>query len=245
MVTAASRPNHTHRFEIKGTRGTCKCGEIREYIYSSNPRDNTFKVIQAGDPNYQDEKRQIAVDHTDEIMAELAGSTAKPTENMPKNIPEKPQSEAKPEEATAKNAEMLVNKSLPPKPQGYIAIRKWIDENKDAILIDLAAIGERRTREKWGISSTALRNARIRWGIYKAKTQTATLSTEEADSVPEKAEAVTDTFEDPADALAFESAINIDITWDFLNSLGDEDFNRLWAAVGVIVQVQAKKRVEG
>ena len=225
MVTAASRPNHTHRFEIKGTRGTCKCGEIREYIYSSNPRDNTFKVIQAGDPNYQDEKRQIVVDHTDEIMAELTGSTAKPMENMPKN--------------------------MPPKPKGTVAVRKWIDENKDASIADLSTIGERRTREKWGIKSTALRNARIRWGIYKAKTQTATLSTEEADSVPEKAEkvtpkpeAATGTLDDLAGELALDSAINIDITWDFLNSLGDEDFNRLWAALGVIVQVQAKKRVE-
>ncbi|MCK9526716.1 MAG: hypothetical protein M0R49_12430, partial [Limnochordia bacterium] len=60
----------------------------------------------------------------------------------------------------------------------------------------------------------------------------------------EKAGKVTGTLDDLAGELALDSAINIDITWDFLNSLGDEDFNRLWAALGVIVQVQAKKRVE-
>ncbi len=227
MVTAAAK-QHAHKFEIKSlgngvTRGTCKCGEIREY--SGYGRDAHFKVIKQGDPYYQDEKRQIVVDHTDEIMAELTGSTAKPMENMPKN--------------------------MPPKPKGTVAVRKWIDENKDAIIADLSTIGERRTREKWGFKPTALRNAKIRWGIYKAKTPAATFipseaesSTEKAEKVTPKPETATDTLEDPADALAFESAINIDITWDFLNSLGDEDFNRLWAALGVIVQVQASKRVE-
>lgn len=231
MVTAASRPNHTHRFEIKGTRGTCKCGEIREYIYSSNPRDNTFKVIQAGDPNYQDEKRQIVVDHTDEIINELTGSTVKPTENMTENMPD---------DSKDDNSGKIITHDRPNNRDGY---RKWMDERKDQILKDYNTMGIRDFLHRWHITSATWKHLKERWGVAGKLPRKANKKAKaQADSLPtEKAGKVTDTL----DELALDSAINIDITWDFLNSLGDEDFNRLWAAVGVIVQVQAKKRVEG
>ena len=47
-IVAATKPSHAHKFEIKGNRGYCPCGEIREYSYEDNIAKNGVKVIQAG-----------------------------------------------------------------------------------------------------------------------------------------------------------------------------------------------------
>ena len=244
MVTAAKPKQHSHSFHVENmgkgvARGTCKCGEIREY--SGYGKEATAKVIQVGDPGYKDEKRKAIIeDRTDEIIAELTGSVAKPAENIPENIPEKP--------------------------IGTVAVRKWINDNKDAILIDLATIGEAKTRRKWNIKATAMRNAKIRWGIHEAgkRTQKRLSSTEKAEPSTEKPETVTektepstqkaeplgnfaDTMDDrlgtpSADPKpATDLAISIELSWEIVNSLDDEEFDRMWAALGVVFQVYGRK----
>jgi len=52
MVTAAPPKTHAHKFEIKGTRGICPCGEIREY--SGDGKDMAMAVVQKGNPDYKD-----------------------------------------------------------------------------------------------------------------------------------------------------------------------------------------------
>lgn len=247
MVTAAKPKQHSHSFQIENmgkgvARGTCKCGEIREY--SGYGREATAKVIQAGDPDYKDEKRKAIIeDRTDEIIAELTGSVAKPAENIPENIPEKP--------------------------IGTVAVRKWINDNKDAILIDLATIGGAKTGRKWNIKPTAMRNAKIRWGIHEAgkRTQKRLSSTEKAKSSTQKPETSTgkaepstekaeplgnfaDTMDDrpgtpsAAPKPITDPAISIELGWGIVNSLDDEEFDRVWAAIGVVFQMCGRKGME-
>lgn len=200
MVTAAKPKQHSHSFQIENigkgvARGTCKCGEIREY--SGYGKEATIKVIQAGDPNYQDGKRQIVVDHTDEIINELTGSTTKPAENIPDNIPEKPQVEAKPTEAPAQNAEILANTSgkiithdRPNNREGYW---KWMDEHKGQVLKDYQDMGIRDFLLRWHITTVTWKKLKERWNITGKRTRGIDrTATQPAPSVSQKPENVSE-----------------------------------------------------
>lgn len=135
MVMAEPKPKHSHLFHIDRNRGTCACGEIREYIEGDNPKENSFKVLQHGDTNY--------VDHV-----------AKPMENITHNIPVLPHSEANktPSLAGVPGGKPVVEK-WPTKP----SLRKqWLLKHRQEIISDRVKMGEVATAAKWGISKKAL-----------------------------------------------------------------------------------------
>jgi hypothetical protein len=231
MVTAVPTKQHSHTFQMENigkgiNRGTCKCGEIREY--SGYGKEATAKVIQAGDPDYKGEKRKAIIeDRTDEIIAELTGSATKPAEDTLQ------------------------------KPASSQLVRKWIDQNKDAIMADLARLGGKGTGRKWGIKDTAMRNAKIRWGLLTPKTQKPEPAAQKPDAPTSKHESVPEPLGNFADTITASQpvappatkdgsdiAISINLGWDFITSLDDEEFDRVWQAVGVVFQMYGRKVLE-
>lgn len=158
MVTAAARPKHTHTFQMANVgkdinRGTCKCGEIREY--TGYGRDATFTVIQTGNPDYEDRKPQIVVDHTDEIIKELT-SKPEPAGNIP----------------------------LKPNKGGCFPRDRHaeIEAHADEIIKDLKELGTSATQAKWGISNGGMYSFCKRHGIPTNRTKPSTEKTEPSKS---------------------------------------------------------------
>lgn len=55
MVMAAVKNKHAHKFEVDSHgKGSCPCGEVREYMQVGPLKDLSYTVLQAGDPNYQE-----------------------------------------------------------------------------------------------------------------------------------------------------------------------------------------------
>jgi hypothetical protein len=77
MVMASIIPKHVHNFDMVKNRGTCKCGEIRDFITGENLKDSKVEIIQHGNPNYQVNHPAIK----DSNPAKLEG-------NIPNNTPE-------------------------------------------------------------------------------------------------------------------------------------------------------------
>jgi hypothetical protein len=65
--------------------------------------------------------------------------------------------------------------SVPQRPANQYEMRRYYDENKDAILADLAALGEVEMRRKWNISQATWKTTQrgtivglaVRWGLAK------------------------------------------------------------------------------
>ncbi len=56
--------------------------------------------------------------------------------------------------------------TIPPKPRGVVAISRYFDANKEWILADVAALGEKETKKKWSIkSSSTWVNLKKKWGL--------------------------------------------------------------------------------
>lgn len=61
--------------------------------------------------------------------------------------------------------------------------KKYYDNNKEAILADLDALGRRKTLKKWGIPTSTLAGLEKRWGRSAAKTSAAEAPTHGAGGV--------------------------------------------------------------
>jgi hypothetical protein len=80
MVTAVKPKQHSHSFQIENmgkgvARGTCKCGEIREY--SGYGREATAEVIQTGDPDFRDSQPAKSPENITEKSLSETGNTVK------------------------------------------------------------------------------------------------------------------------------------------------------------------------
>lgn len=79
--------------------------------------------------------------------------------------PKKEIHHVEPADKTDVKIDRIFDKPVPPKPKGTKSIRQWIDDNKALILSDIERLGTEGTLERWHIKRTAIRNAKIRWGL--------------------------------------------------------------------------------
>ena len=132
MVTAAPPKTHAHRFEIIKNRGTCKCGEIREY--TGEGRDSTFRVIQPGEQDFKDSPGQPVTNPVEKLTETV---TREETPVIKAQIvPPKPET-------------VPASTKLSPPSTPY-ARMKWIKEHREEILADFVKMGRQTTQDKWG-----------------------------------------------------------------------------------------------
>jgi hypothetical protein len=150
MVMPAIKPLHTHKFEINSRGlGRCQCGEVRQYVSNGNMKDNSYRIIEAGDPNYKDPAVPLS-------PFTPAPTAAKPVENITNNIYQKEQIEANSTAKTDKNAEMLVKPAVeqyPIMPRERLQFRL---KHRKEILHDIDTIGKKATQDKWGLTKKSI-----------------------------------------------------------------------------------------
>jgi len=70
---------------------------------------------------------------------------------------------------------------IPPRPSSRYHMKKYYDDNKEAILKDLGRLGEKEMRRRWGISQATwkcnsyygeTKGLAVRWGLVKPETST-------------------------------------------------------------------------
>jgi len=243
MVTAAPKLKHTHIFEIKGHIGTCPCGEQREYIEAGNLKDSTFRVIRAGDPNY--------VDPPGALNSFITPPVSKPA----------------PVTASATSeTEQPKGDTVPPKPHNRSEITAYYKANKARILADFNALGNEGVKAKWQISDGTWIKLKREWlgdeainKVYahrikmaRERKKAGMPSSPEEKPAPEPAAEKTgtpamkvgDIPQEPKRITDPDIAISMSISWKFFNSLNDQDFCNVWAAIGVIFRVKGRKMGE-
>jgi len=132
-MVMAVKIQHAHKFAVNGNQGICKCGEIREFIWSGG--NSTYKVICTGDPDYKDPVTN--------------------TELKEDPIPPKP--------TISNNNTELKEDPIPPKPTNNWEIKEYYDKNRARILADREKFGQTEAEKKWKMGVNTFKNLEKRW----------------------------------------------------------------------------------
>lgn len=232
MVTAAPAAKHIHKEEIRGNKGYYKCGQIKEYF------DNGFKIIQEGDPNYKDQPVTFSSPSVTKNSLSSTEKTDLVTKNTG-NITSQP---------VTKTSEKLTNSLTKEKHKGGDTHKRheFIEKNKDQIIIDLATLGEKKTLAKWNISESGWFTIRKQWGLTRLtkpkESKGIGVNKEFEKALPRPKEEKPAEDPQPSNlpsSLLAENAVSLTFSWKFLHDIDDDQYNRVWNAIGIIIRVKA------